>query len=326
MDTTIHELFESGASTEQRMQALFGRRRLFAIGGLGVTTAALLAACGGTKSDSNSRVGNAPTTVPLPDAPVNDVVLLRTASSLEHSAIAVYDLVIGNTDLLDKAYQDLAKRFRDDHLGHAAVFEKLTTSLGGQAWTCGNPRFDQVVITPIVRAIAGGPATALLPISTASDDPKRDVLNFAHALETLAGATYQSLIPSLSEPTMRRDTISIGTHEVRHAALLAIAITGRPDGYFTPGDVENATLVVPTTAAPATTQNIATVATVAGVAAAPPSTPIPVVYAIPSQFGALSATQLVVGAPNESGTRLTVNLETPSLNSFVYEYMTPECK
>jgi hypothetical protein len=34
---------------------------------------------------------------------------------------------------------------------------------------------------------------------------------------------------------------------------------------------------------------------------------------------------VVVGAPNELGTRVTVNLETPSLNSLVYEYMTPAC-
>ena len=35
----------------------------------------------------------------------------------------------------------------------------------------------------------------------------------------------------------------------------------------------------------------------------------------------LAAIQLVLGAPNESGTRLTVNLETPSNNTFVYEFM-----
>ena len=51
-------------------------------------------------------------------------------------------------------------------------------------------------------------------------------------------------------------------------------------------------------------------------------TEIPTVTAIPSQFGGLGAIQLVVGAGDENGTRLKLNLETPSLNSFVYEYMT----
>ena len=52
---------------------------------------------------------------------------------------------------------------------------------------------------------------------------------------------------------------------------------------------------------------------------------IPSVTAIPSQFGGLSAIQIVVGKGDENGTRLKLNLETPSLNSFVYEYMTATC-
>jgi hypothetical protein len=33
----------------------------------------------------------------------------------------------------------------------------------------------------------------------------------------------------------------------------------------------------------------------------------------------------VVGKGDENGTRLKLNLETPSLNSFVFEYMKPTC-
>jgi len=67
-----------------------------------------------------------------------------------------------------------------------------------------------------------------------------------------------------------------------------------------------------------------------GAAPTPTSAPvqfteIPSVTAIPSQFGGLGAIQLVVGAGDENGTRLKLNLETPSLNSFVYEYMTATC-
>ena len=56
-----------------------------------------------------------------------------------------------------------------------------------------------------------------------------------------------------------------------------------------------------------------------------PQTEIPTVTAIPSQFGGLGPIQLVIGRGDENGTRLKINLETPSLNSFVYEYMTPSC-
>ena len=32
-----------------------------------------------------------------------------------------------------------------------------------------------------------------------------------------------------------------------------------------------------------------------------------------------------IGGGDENGVRLKLNFETPSLNSFVYEYMTPTC-
>lgn len=324
MSRTMEALLSSDTTSEQRTAALLGRRRFFAIGGASVATAALLAACGGDDGDIG-RVGDAPEASALPDPVVNDVVLLRTASSLEHSAIQIYDTVIDNADLLDPAYNDIAKRFRDDHEGHAALFEKLTKEAGGVPWTSGNPRLDEVVLLPILRAITGADATDVLAATQPSDDPKRDVLNLAHALETLAGETYQALVPVLSVPSLRKEAVIIGTHEVRHAAVLAIAITGRPDGYIDPASIEEATGSAPTTtAAPTTTQDIAASSDTAaeGAEPTPVATPIPTVYAIPAQFGQLGAVQVVVGAPNDSGTRVTVNLETPSLNSFVYEYLT----
>jgi rubrerythrin len=311
-EVAIRAAFESDASPADRAAAVVGRRRFITIGGATIATAALMAACAEDPRTGIARVGVAPSTTKLPDPVVDDVVLLRTASSLEHSAIAVYDAVIGHTDLLDAAYQDVAKRFRDDHAGHAALFEKLTASVGGTPWTTGNPRIDQVVLAPIERAIFGGQKTDLLPETPASDDVKRDVLNLAYALESLAGETYQALVPLLNDASARKEAVTIGTHEVRHAALLAMAITGKPGGYFNPADIAAATLQTPPTVAPATTVKGAT-----------PATPIPTVYAIPSVFALLGQVQLVVGKPNEAGTRLTTNLETPSLNTFVYEYMTP---
>jgi hypothetical protein len=295
MDTSMSALFQSSATPQQRLHAVLGRRRFLQIGGFGVATAAVLAACGGNEGGGLARVGNAPTTTALPDAVVNDAVLLRTASSVEHSAISVYDLVIGNPDLLDPSLDDVAKRIRDDHAGHAALFEKLTKDIGAEPWTCGNPRIDDFVIAPVLRAINGAPATEDSAEVIATDDPKRDIMYFAHGLESLAGATYQALVPLLSMTSTRKETIVVGSHEVRHAALLALAITGRPDGY------------VPPPVAPADAPEF------------------PVAYAIPSQYGMLGAQQVVLGAPNESGVRTTYSLDTPSLNTFVYEYMTPSC-
>ncbi len=322
-------LFESPAAASDGHRALFGRRDMLRIGGFSVATAAVISACGEHVRGQIGRVGAVPTTVKLPDAVVNNITLLRTASSLEHTVINVYSQVIGNTTLLDPKLQDVAKRFMDDHVGHAKLFEKLTSEAGGEPWTCGNPKIDDVIINPIITRITkGAEATPTSKAVEPSDDPRRDVLNFAHGLESLAGATYQALVALFSEPTLRHDAMLVGAREARHAALLALTINpDRPGGLVNFADAVNAEPAAPpTTIAPTTTvQNIATPAGGTASSPAPPQTEIPSVTAIPGQFGGLSAIQIVVGKGDENGTRLKINLETPSLNSFVYEYMKPSC-
>jgi hypothetical protein len=310
--------------------SLFGRRDALRIGGVTVATAAVISACGEHARGEVGRVGAVPTTVKLPDAVVTNVTLLRTASSLQHSIINVYDQIIGKSDLLDPKLDDLVKRFRDDHAGHAELFEKLTTDAGGTAWTCGNPKFDDAIVNPVVTRITkGAAATASAKAIEPSDDPRRDVLNFAHGLESLAGATYQAFVVLFSDPTLRAEAMKVGARSARHAALLALTInTDRPGGLVNFADAVNAEPASPpTTVAPTTTvQNIAS-PTGGGAKATPTvqQTEIPRVTAIPSQFGGLAAIQIVVGKGDENGTRLKLNLETPSLNSFVYEYMKPSC-
>jgi hypothetical protein len=242
----------------------------------------------------------------------------------------VYSQVVGNSDLLDPKYDDLIKRYIDDHTAHAKLFEGLTTDAGAAAWTCSNPKIDDVIINPVMKRITeGAPATVTSKEIAPSDDPRRDILNFAHGLESLAGASYQSFMPLFSEPSLRSDAMSVGAREGRHAALLAININPvRPGGLVNFNDAVNASPESPptTTIAPTTTvQNIATPGGGTAGEPAPPQTEIPSVTAIPSQFGSLAAIQIVVGAGDENGTRLKMNLETPSLNSFVYEFMEPSC-
>jgi rubrerythrin len=329
-------LFESSTSSAVGRRALFGRRDILRVGGFSVATAAVISACGQHVRGEVGRVGDVPTTVKLPDAVVTNVTLLRTASSLEHSVINVYSQVIGNSDLLDPKYDEIAKRFMDDHAGHAAMFEKLTSDAGGKPWTCGNPKIDDTIINPVIKRITkGAEATSTSKAINASDDPRRDVLNFAHALETLAGETYEAFVALFSEPVLRGDAMKVGAREARHAALLALTINpARPEGLVNFVDAVNAEPGSPPTTLQATTstqQNLGNQASSGSGAPtpvpsdAPPQTEIPTVTAIPSQFGSLGPIQLVVGIGDENGTRLKLNLETPSLNSFVYEYMTPTC-
>jgi rubrerythrin len=327
------QLFDAPADALSGRRALFGRRDILRIGGLGVATAAVISACGEHERGEVGRVGAVPSTAALPDAVVTNVALLRTASSLEHSVINVYRQVIGNSDLLDPKLDDVAKRFMEDHQGHAELFEELTADAGGEPWMCGNPKIDDVIINPILARITqGSAATATAAAVEASDDPRRDVLNFAHGLESLAGATYQAFVALFSDPSLRRDAMTVGAREARHAALLALTINpDRPGGLVNFADAVNAEPASPPTTVPQTTTTLQNIANAPGAAVPSPSTPavpqteIPTVTAIPSQFGTLAAIQLVVGRGDENGTRLKVNLETPSLNSFVYEYMTPTC-
>jgi hypothetical protein len=270
-----------------------------------------------------------PTTAKLPDAIVTNVTLLRTASSLEHSIVNVYDQIIGKSNLLDPKYNDMFTRFRDDHVSDAKVFEGLTTAAGGTAWTCGNAKLDDVIMNPVLNRITKAtPATTISKAIQPSDNPHRDMLNFAHGLESLGAATQQAFVSLFTDPALRAKAMAVGAREARHAALLALTINpDRPGGLVNFTDAVNAEPASPpTTVAPTTTtQNIAAPAGGGKPAAAVQLTEIPSVTAIPSQFGGLAAIQIVAGAGDENGTRLKLNLETPSLNSFVYEYVKPSC-
>jgi hypothetical protein len=309
--------------------AKFGRRDVLRLGGFSLATAAVVSACGEHERGQVGRVGTAGTTTSLPTAVVTNDTLLRTASSIEHSVIAVYEQVIGDSELLDAKYDEMAKRLRDDHVAAAEALETLTTSVGGEAWICANPKFDDVIVTPVLdRITKGSEATATASAVEPSDDPHRDILHFLHGLESVTGAMYQSFVPQLTEAELRGEAMKAAVRSARHAALLALTINpDRPGGLVNFTDAVNAEPASPptTVAATTTTQNIASPAGGAAPAAPVQQTEIPTVTAIPSQFGSLAATPLVIGRGDENGTRLKLNLETPSLNSFVYAYMKPAC-
>ena len=261
--------------------ARFGRRKLLHTGGLTLSLGAIIAACGEDRAGGTEpgRVGNAPDVTPLPEGEVDDIVLLRTAQSLEHSAIDAYAAARG-LDVLSAEQDTIVQRFVDDHTGHSVALGGFITEAGGEEFACANPWLARRVVTPLFDALDD------------SDDLLRDVLNIAHGLETLAAASYQALVGSLTAPDLRMKIMQIGADENRHAATLAMAITGTPDGYVSP--------VLLGEPAPAEEPEFA------------------VVHAIPSTFGTVSGIQLVVGAANDDGQRFTTLLQTPAANTFVY--------
>ena len=112
----------------------------------------------------------------------------------------------------------------------------------------------------------------------------------------------------------------------RHGGeIVFVALTIGPTAYVSESDVSLAATSETTIATTTTVQDIATPTTTAGGDNGPQLTEIPAVAALPAAFGQLGPLLLVVGAGDENGVRLKVNMETPAENSYIYDYMQPAC-
>lgn len=263
------------------LDARVGRRQALRIGGLSVSLAALVAACGTDRSGDTApgRVGNADPILPPPDYAVNDVVLLRTASSVELTAVAVYAVIKG-LGVLEGSTADLVDRIQADHQATADKMAALTEAAGGTAWTDTNPWIMERVVEPIVETIS------------TSDDVARDVINFAITLENLAASTQQLLTGILGEPEQRLAAANASTEESRHSAALVLNVFGTSNR-FSPALIGEE------------------------VARTPENTLA--MYAINTTFGSLAQQELIVGEADENGSRTTFLLATPAANSLIYE-------
>lgn len=263
------------------LDARVGRRDALRIGGLTLSLGAIVAACGSDRDGDTDpgRVGNAPPATALPDYEVNDAVLLRTASSLELTAVYVYETAKG-LGVFEGATATLVDRLIADHTEVAAVMGGLTEAAGGEAWTTTNPWIMDRAIGPILAAVVD------------SDDPARDVISVAITLENLASATHQTLSVLLTESGQRMAVMAAAAEEARHAATLVLDSFGIANR-FTPSLVgEEVTKTADNTLRQ---------------------------YAINATFGSVGQLELVVGKADENGTRTTFLLATPAANSFIYE-------
>lgn len=263
------------------------RRQAFRIGGLTVSVAALVAACGDDRAGDTApgRVGYAPPVTDPPDYSVDDAVLLRTASSLENTAVAVYEQAL-QIDGVGAPVQTLMEQLINNHSAVADRMGALTDAEGGVPWECTNPWLDNRLIEPVLSAIVE------------SDDPARDALSLAVALENLAASTHQVLSVELSSPDAKTATLEAATQASRQSAALVIAARGE-DGYISPA--------------------------VAGDGIPTNDAGIPEQYAINSRFGSVGQAELIVGAGDENGVRQTFLLQPPAENSFVYNELEPSC-
>jgi hypothetical protein len=112
-----------------------------------------------------------------------------------------------------------------------------------------------------------------------------DVLSLMLATETLVASMYQYFVSLTGEPALRASMIRMGAQASR-AAAVAAQLINPGIGAFAPG---------------VNKEGVATVAS------------------LPSAFGPLSSVQVALGPVNpETGSRTTLSMDTPSLNSFIY--------
>jgi len=265
----------------------YGRRDALKLGGLTVSVAALVAACGNdrTGDESPGRVGYAPAITDPPDYPIDEAVLLRTASSLELTLVDVYETILG-VGVLEGDQVLLVERLVEDHQAVADEMGELTESVGGTAWECTNPWYMSRLVEPLLAAVQG------------SDDPVRDILNSANALESIAAATHQTLTLDLTDEAASAATMAAATLESRHAAAI-VALSLGADGYINP--------------------------TIGGGGVASDAQGIPLQFAVTDRFGSTGQIELTVGPPDENGVRETFILQTPSLNALIYNELEPTC-
>jgi hypothetical protein len=260
------------------------RRDALKFGGLAVSLGALVAACGENVggSEDAGRVGNAPVVEPLPDYAVDEIVLLRTASSLEFTAVAVYETALALDGAIPAALVSTVERLIENHQTTGAEMMALTEAAGGEAWDCPNTWFMERLVAPLVDALG------------AHDDPAlvtADTLAIATALENFAAASHQELASSTPSTAARVAHAEAAALEVRHAAVLAIAADG-PDAYLSPAFL--------------------------GEDVAPDANGQIRQFAIATTFGQTSQIEIKAGPADENGVRTSYVLQTPAANSFVY--------
>jgi len=182
------------------------RRRFMQIGGVSVLSAAVLAACG--KSDKKSGASSADGGKGGKNGSKGsdtDIAILRTASSLEHVAIDVYQKAIDNAGALgiSAGVADVAKLFQSQHKDHAGLFVGATKEAGGTPFTMANPA--------VLDSLKG---------RIAALKNEMDVITLARDLENVAAATYQSTVGAYDNLAYNAASMSVGGVEARHAAVL----------------------------------------------------------------------------------------------------------
>lgn len=216
--------------TSQKNSSI-SRRHLLRSGGAVVATGAVLAACGGSKGNTVTRIGESVKADPLPDAEVSDVVLLRTAQSVE-KMIAMMMTDSRVTALVSGETASVVTAFAAAHERHVTEIAPLVSSRGATPVDEPNEKLMTAYGDNVLSLVAEGANPT-------------DVLTMALGLETLMAATYQYCVSLTKEPALRADMMRLGAQSSRRAAVAAQLLSPGTQS-FAPGVDENGTATVAT--------------------------------------------------------------------------------
>ena len=214
----------SGVSTTEKAKVLGvpGRRQFLQIGGVTVLGAAVLAACGSDKKDtavSGTSGGSAAGSTAASSssgAGGMDLVLARTAASIEALAIAAYKAAGDSGKVTDKTVGAVATLFSDHHKQHMDALNGVIKGAGGKEVTEPNAAIKKALVDPVT----GDPALDMAKI-----------VKLAYDLESAASQTYTFASTQLSTPQLRSTLMTIGCIEKRHAAIIGfVALKLAPTG------------------------------------------------------------------------------------------------
>lgn len=194
------------------------RRNILRSGGAVLASGAVLAACGGS-SDSGTiaRIGEAPEKKELETVHVSDVVLLRTAMSVEKMvATMLSDSRV--TGLAESKVAPFLSKYAAAHESNMGVIAPLVTARGGETVNEPNPKLMTAYGNNALDLIESGKTPA-------------DVLNLVLGLETLVAATYQYFVRLTNEAALRADMMRLAASSSRRAAVAAQLIRGGTVGF-----------------------------------------------------------------------------------------------
>ena len=212
------------------------RRDLFKLGGASILGVALLAACGSDAADgptaTNPGSTGGGTTIPPTTAPGGttappatdagsgdmDLVLARTAASLEKLAVDAYGAAAGL--ITTPAVLAAATMFAGHHQMHLDALNGVITGAGAMAITQMNQAVYDALVKPAIDAAKN----------------EADAVMLALALEEAAAQTYVYAGGALSTPALRSTIMTIGGVEARHAAVLRMAALAQSPLEVFPGD------------------------------------------------------------------------------------------